>query len=395
MGHWLVTGEPGDGKSNYAITRIKEESEKTSPPRPVFYDGIVILDPVALPWEKIDGKKWFTAPAGSIVVLDEAQRHFRPRRRDDIPEHAEQMETGRHLGIDLWLITQDPSFIDPHERKLINTHHHVRRKMGTSWKTLYTWKGCNDFPKREASWAKAIDKAEITDNVAAYDWYRSTELNTTRRKIPKKVYFMGAVVLACFVVVPYAAYRVWSRTQPGGVTTATAVPGQPGLSTEASPGGYGKEKALTPTEYVQQFQARVPGLAYTAPVYDKATEVVQAPYPAACVQLGAVCKCYTQQATILADVPKLLCEQIVANGFFVAWQRQDREGYGRAAPDAKRQGATEGPGSPQAVRAELPGGVTTIGSSKPPVAPSGDIDDGPPPPPRARPPRLSSPGERY
>lgn len=340
MAHILVTGEPGDGKSNWAITQIKAESEKTNPPRQVYYDGITILDPVALPWEKIDGKKWFTAPVGSIVVLDECQRHFRPRRRDDIPEHAEQLETGRHLGIDLWLITQDPSFIDGHERKLINTHHHVRRKMGTSWKTLYTWKGCNDFPKRESSWSKATDKSEITDNLAAFEWYRSTELNTTKRKIPKKVWYLGLVVVACLVVVPYSAYRVWSRTQPGGVTAigGATTPGQPGIVGTQAPGasGYGQAKPLTPQEYLEQFQSRVPGLAYTAPAYDTVTTVAVAPYPAACVQLGDVCKCYTQQATLLADVPAALCAQIVQNGFFVAWRqeptRQDRSG-GVKTPD--------------------------------------------------------------
>jgi len=354
MAFHLVTGEPGDGKTNLAITLIKAEAEKDpSNPRPVFYDGIEILDAVALPWEKIEGKKWFTAPAGAIVVIDEAQRHFRPRRRDDVPEHAAQMETGRHLGIDLWLVTQHPSFIDPHERKLINTHRYVRRKMGTGWKTVYTWKGTNDNPERSASWEKATDKAEVTDNVPAFSWYRSTELNTTRRKIPKKVAWMLALFLAVPVVVGYGGYRVWQRTQSGGVSSiGNLVPGQPGLVGPGggAPGEYGKPKPLTPLEYSQQFQPRVSGLAYTAPVYDKVTEVSTAPYPAACVQSETSCKCYTQQATLFADVSLALCQQIVSNGFFVAWRQPMPQPGHQKVPER----ADAAQGRPEVQRIPLP-----------------------------------------
>ena len=56
------------------------------------------------------------------------------------------------------------------------------------------------------------------------------------------------------------------------------------------------------------------------PAYDEATKPAEAPYPAACVQMKGECRCYTQQATRL-DVVASLCQQIVAGGFFVAWNR--------------------------------------------------------------------------
>lgn len=81
---------------------------------------------------------------------------------------------------------------------------------------------------------------------------------------------------------------------------------------------------MTPAEYVKQFQPRVPGLAYTSPVYDEVTKPVRAPYPAACVQGASRCQCYTQQGTKL-EVPKDLCQGIVAGGFFMAWDERKQE----------------------------------------------------------------------
>jgi hypothetical protein len=46
----------------------------------------------------------------------------------------------------------------------------------------------------------------------------------------------------------------------------------PGKSAAAS-----EKKPQTPKEYVESFEPRIPGLAYTAPVYDEVTKVVEAP----------------------------------------------------------------------------------------------------------------------
>ena len=78
---------------------------------------------------------------------------------------------------------------------------------------------------------------------------------------------------------------------------------------------------------------RVPGLEYTAPVYDEVTRPEEAPVPVAClVNKSKGCKCYSQQATLLS-MDQSLCRQIVANGYFRAFSiKSDRMEEVRLAP---------------------------------------------------------------
>lgn len=78
-------------------------------------------------------------------------------------------------------------------------------------------------------------------------------------------------------------------------------------------------------EYLDQRKPRLPDFTHTAPAYDQVTQPTVAPYPAACVEMGKTCKCYTQQATLM-QVTASVCVQIVRQGFFVDWQQpQQRE----------------------------------------------------------------------
>jgi zona occludens toxin len=91
---------------------------------------------------------------------------------------------------------------------------------------------------------------------------------------------------------------------------------------------------LTPAQYVAQYQARLPDLPHTAPVYDDVTKPVKAPYPAACVASDTRCHCYTQQATRL-HVSDSMCRNIVERGYFVAWQEEKA----LAAPEPRQRPA--------------------------------------------------------
>jgi len=316
---YLITGEPGDGKTNLAVDLIKARSEAER--RPVYTSGLTILDPEALPWQAIEPAEWFNAPVGSIVLIDEAQTTFEPRQRGKPqPEFARQLETHRHSGIDLYLVTQHPTLIDSHDRKLVGTHHYVRRKMGTAWKTVYTFKGCADYPERVRS--KALDSRETSDNKAAFGWYKSTELNTTRRQIPKKLWVLVFCLLAVPGLLGWVAWRVKERREAQAAQKGLPGPsGNPAVGGSVLPGKArlsGSEK-LTVADWLADQSPRVAGLAYTAPVFDGVTQPKEAPYPAACVQSATRCSCYTQQATVL-EVPSELCLSIVKRGFFVAWR---------------------------------------------------------------------------
>jgi zona occludens toxin len=93
--------------------------------------------------------------------------------------------------------------------------------------------------------------------------------------------------------------------------------------------GASKPRVMSTAEYLGSHQPRVSGLEYTAPAYDDVTKPVRAPFPAACLANKSRCGCYSQQGTRL-DVPDSICLQIVAGGFFVAWD--DEKGRQVAAP---------------------------------------------------------------
>ena len=150
-----------------------------------------------------------------------------------------------------------------------------------------------------------------------YQWYESSSLHTGKVRIPKQVWILAA----CALLVPsmgYFAYTKLMRNVTKGVDQSkVAAQTQPGGEVVA-PRGRERQK-LTMEEYLEERTARLPSFPHTAPVFDEVTRPTEAPYPAACVQMGKTCKCYTQQATLL-QVSGAVCLQIVAQGFFMDWK---------------------------------------------------------------------------
>ena len=335
-----ITGLPGGGKTLYTLQMIKAKAEKEN--RPVYYSGIADL---RLPWiELADPLKWMDCPANSIVVIDEAQRIFRPRMHGTtVPPHVAALETHRHLGIDIYVITQHPMLLDPNLRRLVGQHFHVVRRFGTKGATVHEWGSIKENCDKSRS---DSTRHEWSYPIEAFSWYKSAEVHTHKRRIPAKLFFL----LVIPVLLILAAWQVYRFFVPPPVTTAPGV-SRPGVS---APGQAGSSpRVLTSAQYVDQFEPRVPGLHYTAPVYDKVTEPVRAPFPSACVATATRCSCYTEQATVL-DVPDALCRQVVSKGFFVAWKLPD-------APPESRVGGLGG--TPHKQAPQSPAGVVVSESS--------------------------------
>lgn len=346
----LHTGVPGAGKTLYTLWLIRQAAASDN--RPVFYNGITLLRPEEFPnWQELPrGEDWHTCPAGSIVVLDECQRVFRPRGNGAVvPKHVEALETHRHSGVDLYVITQHPMLVDSNLRRLVGVHRHVVRPFGVPFATVHEFEGVREQCDKSRTGSVERRFAYPRDMFGAY---KSAEVHTHKSRIPARVFVLLAlpVLLAACV---YWAYSWWaprlSAEQPAAAIQAAGT-AQGG---EAAPRAGGARKTVS--EWVAEQQPRVAGLAYSAPIYDRITEPTDAPYPAACLVMpDRGCRCYSQQATVL-DVPQDLCRQIVDRGFFVAWKRQgqernDRAGGGRAAtPAGPSRDETEQGDGPQAV----------------------------------------------
>lgn len=343
----LLTGLPGHGKGVYGIDYIKTKAEREN--RQVYYSGIPDLK---LPWiELTDATKWHECPAGSIVFIDECQRVFRPRGTgSQVPEHVARLETHRHQGLDLFLVTQHPMLVDGNVRRLVDKHFHIVRKFGMQKAVVHEFPQLVEQPHK--SRAGSI-RHDYTYNKAIYGLYKSAELHTVKRQLPMR-YIMLFVIPFLIAGLAYAAYRVLDPYKTHTHKPDTELVEQQGTITMA------KESFHKP-DYFEARTPRIDGLPHTAPVYDAILTPKQAPYPAACVIIRNHCTCYSQQATKL-NTDDSTCRQIVANGYFVDWQDPKDES---PSPNPQTRAQSELPtASPQGrTVAPAPVGVERIHAS--------------------------------
>lgn len=321
----LQTGLPGHGKTLYTLWRVRQWAEKEN--RPVYYNGIPDLMIPA--WtEMVDATKWMECPPNSIIVIDEAQRLFRPRANGaQVPDYVSKLETHRHLGLDLVLITQHPMLIDGNVRRLTDKHRHCIRPFGSKFAVVHQWAGVREQCDKAGARKESV-KEQFPYPKEVFTWYKSAEVHTVKRSIPMKFILICCLPLLLIAAGWYMYYWTGKKTHRQETPVVEGV----GLEAQAArpAQGGGRQAPMTQAEWLAVQAPRIAGLPYTAPVFDQVTQPVQAPYPAACVQSKSKgCKCYSQQGTVI-DTSEELCRQIVEKGFFVAWNTQGSAGAGGA-----------------------------------------------------------------
>lgn len=338
----LITGLPGNSKTLWTIGYVKAWSERDS--RPVYYSGIPEL---TLDWQEIDPTKWMDCPPGAIVVIDECQRIFRNRSLGaQPPKHVVDLETHRHMGIDLVFITQHPSLVDPAIRKLTQKHRHMVRAFGMEVSTVHAWDAVRDNCDKPAA-RKDSDKTRWKFDRSLYKLYKSADQHTFKRSFPMRLKLLMAVpfvLAACgWFVYNTLSHRTVALPAP---VVAGGVPSLPGQLVGGSVAGGGVrsgrpapfDAVADAREYVAVHTPRVEGLAHTAPVYDEITKPVRAPVPAMCIQSGEHgenCRCLTQQSTPM-DVPHGMCVNFARNGFFQDFDAErDRKESQKAAASSR------------------------------------------------------------
>ena len=193
----IRTGLPGAGKTLFTVhDYIARPPLGSAPVREVYVSGIDLV-PDSVPFIPLDEPtRWMDCPAGSLVIIDEAQRFFRNRPPGaPVPDYVAALETHRHLGIDLVLVTQDPMLIDKHVRRLAGEHFHAKRTFGLSSITMYRWQRCVDDPL-DFHTKKEAEKVRRKYPKKIYKCYKSAEIHTVKRKIPFRVWATFAVLLA-------------------------------------------------------------------------------------------------------------------------------------------------------------------------------------------------------
>jgi zona occludens toxin len=329
----LFTGAPGSGKSAACVALLAELAKG----RTIYANGIPDLN---IPHEVLeDPTKWQdVVPDGSIIVIDEVQRIWRPRGPGTkVPPDIQALETHRHRGIDFYIITQGPRLVDSNIRALTGRHVHLR-DVGLLGRYWYEWPECAD--NCSTGWKTAPIKKRYKLPKHAFSLYKSASVHI---KPVRSVPWMLAVMVGALAVTGFMAYKSYSSIS---AKMAPASPGQlPVTSLASVPAS--KDAGTTAPDYVDSFEPRIAGLPHTAPRYDEATKAVIAPYPAACIAMGKRCECYTQQGTHL-QTPENICLQIVRGGLFIDWQ-QPAPIQTASVENAPKQPIEGNPGSSPAV----------------------------------------------
>lgn len=316
----LHTGKPGNGKTLYTLWHVKKRAEEEG--RPVFYSGIKDLK---LPWTEIEADKWYECPAGSIIVIDEAQRVFRPRSNgSQVPKHVEALETLRHQGFDLYLITQHPLLIDANARRLCGIHRHMIRAFGFQGANIHEFSEVRENVDKSRT---GSIETKFPYPREVYNYYQSAEVHTIKGKLPRRVYFlllMPLLLAACL----YFFYNWFVKSKNGPQNAAVTA------SQQKTGPGQGNGAATQPAatakpvgDYIAERSPRIDNQPWSAPIYDDVTKPTEAPTPVACVQnhKTGTCRCYDQQSATM-KVSVEYCQSFIKDGAFIPWRTPRQQG---------------------------------------------------------------------
>lgn len=317
----LITGLPGSGKTSLMVYMLMTRDDLKN--RPLYVDGIPELK---IPTQEIpegeDMTTWHNwAPTGAILVIDEAQRVFRPRPSGaKVPDYIQELETHRHKGIDIFLMTQHPRLIDVNLRSLIGEHRHISNTL-LGVKRICYWQSCANPDSRS-------DIAEAKTSLfrikkQAFGMYKSAEEhNKVGTKLSSMVYIFPIVLGILVFLVFYEKKRFDARVNSTPVVhqQAEAVAASMPLAQDSynlnSPPPVSAQNQMPPLK-ASDFIPSIDGQPWTAPIYDSHNRNMQTmPYPVACVANADKCTCYTDQATPIRAIAKAQCLEWVEDGIY-------------------------------------------------------------------------------
>lgn len=327
MIYWF-TGQPGHGKTLHAIERLLEFKDQG---RPVYACNIREFDYAkagVLEMTPDQFKDWPNfMPDGAVALVDEAYEHgMLPKRPAGakVPHHVEQLAKHRHKGLDFIFVSQSPDKqCDQFVHDLIERHVHVRRRFGTKFVQL------REFDRFEAQAEKAtpLVNRRRTLPTRPMGLYKSTELDTTERRIPWYIVSLPVMLVAAVGMIYYAfggmAERLsGSPAEPVQTQGSAAAPRDGALATAG--GAAARSERLPLKEYVDQFLPRIPSQPWSAPVYDDALSVPSEPPRLFCMSSlggenglgefdGPSCSCVTDQGTAY-DLDESTCRYIARRG---------------------------------------------------------------------------------
>jgi zona occludens toxin len=326
----LITGIPGMGKTALLVQMLLEFEKAAE--RPLFVMGIpdlaiehVVAPPVS-EWTEYRQSledaslalAYFTFPPNSILIVDEAQRVYRPRASaSKVPAYVAALETHRHTGLDIILLTQKPKLLDMNVRELVGRHIHIRS--GLLGRFLYEWPHIADGESRLDRSDAA--KRKFSPPKAAFAKYKSAEVHTKHKFRVNQLFIYAALALVALVYQGSKAFAVLDKyTNPEGSETVHLEGGDmpPRSGAEAlAPPAHPRLVSLpvTPQRILEAMTPTDDHNHLSAPLYAAVVPPVTAPEVVGCISSRKACTCFSQQATPVW-LPDEQCRQRASGQYY-------------------------------------------------------------------------------
>lgn len=337
----LVTGKPGAGKTSNELWKFLHDKEYRG--RPKFCTPIKGFDAPKYGVTEIpDLKGWRELPEGSAIFVDEVQDYLGARSGKEVPEWIREFARHRHYGMDFIFTTQSPLFLDPFVRKLCQRHVHYNRPWNMRKSSRRTWETVQNDP--ESKTAKKESQASVVSaNPKVFELYTSTVLDTHKPRPPWKL-IIGALVamsmLGGGVILAKHYLGNLEHSEDANKVESTSSAGV-NLAPKESGGltsGIGKSVSGDGVAWnLETVQPRIPGMPWTAPVYDQLTRPTDFPRIAGCIRFQTgPCRCFTQQGTPIS-MAQQACLANIKEGMFDPWKSGRRQSSQQATAQAPVQ----------------------------------------------------------
>lgn len=325
-------------ESEYQVYKDACKDEDGKPifsQRPVFYYNIRNVKK-ELGWQKLSLREledWHvTLPHGSVILVDEAQDVFKVLKSgSNRPEHYTQLHTVRHRAIIFILITQHPSSLDFHVRKLIGEHHHFHPKPTLSRSDVkksvhLKFNQLIDDPSRFYSKKfcemNGHEYEVISLDKSYFGYYASPSIHNEKPPVSKVIKRKIALLLLPLLVLPIAAF-FFLGALPEGPQTAENINVDDVINDldSVNTSMDALNTKITDLEtYLKSYQPLTSVMPWSAPIYEDSFSVSHVPQIDGCFYLKydgvETCYCETQQATKIYFDTVQECKAVLDHGIF-------------------------------------------------------------------------------
>lgn len=334
----LITGQPGNGKTLYAVHLINQALKDG---REVYTNiNGISLDVLPIPENARGELDWSLTPKGdatlglqgALIVYDETQKlpyfAYKKEKLSANPLISE-LETHRHDGYDLIFVTQSPKFLHLHLLELVNEHYHVKRPFNRKQAEIHMHRKACMLPETEAAEKRAEDVFKFAYPLDLFKYYKSTEIVTNSKiRIPKymkKLFIIGGLCTAGIVfTLGFTDNKIFNHVKGEGSTFGPKVPE---TKTATTPNVFGGLDSRTPEQreaerkenYDKTMQHQKDQLIQynISKPYDAVEVSYQAtakPVFSGCMKKNGKYYAYTQQGTPLSDVSQNDCKRLIEDG---------------------------------------------------------------------------------